>query len=79
MLIANADPGGWVPVKSDLPPELQASVQRHQEHLAALVVSLRAAGVDEGLIDASVKQLLTSYGAELTEAMRTLVRRPAND
>ena len=57
-----------------LPPELRASVQRHQAHLAALVDSLRAAGVDEGTIEASVRQLVESYGEELAVALRAFVR-----
>ncbi|UAJ12314.1 hypothetical protein [Polymorphobacter megasporae] len=57
----------------ELPPELRASVQRHQKHLGVLVVSLRAAGIDEGTIEASVRQLVESYGEELTVAMRAFV------
>ncbi|MET3711813.1 urease accessory protein UreF [Sphingomonas trueperi] len=56
-----------------IPPELQESVQRHQHHLSALVVSLRAAGVGEEVIEASVHQLVDSYRTELTAAMRALV------
>ena len=56
-----------------VPQELQASVERHQRHLAALVESLRAAGVGEEVIEASVGQLLNSYRDELTAAMRSLI------
>lgn len=59
--------------KPELPPELRESVRRHQEHLGALVVSLRAAGVNEGVIATSVQQLMVSYGIELTEAIQSLV------
>lgn len=62
--------------QSVFPPELQASVRRHQQHLVALVTSLRSAGVGEDLIDQGVRQLLESYGSELTSAMRTLVQVP---
>jgi hypothetical protein len=48
-------------------------VARHQSHLFALVESLRAAGVGEEVIEASVSQLLDSYRGELTAAMRALV------
>jgi cell division FtsZ-interacting protein ZapD len=60
-----------------VPAELQESVERHQRHLAALVQSLRAAGVDETVIEASVSQLLESYRDELTAAMRALVLETA--
>jgi len=59
---------------SALPPELLASVERHHEHLAALVASLRAAGVDEALVETSVLQLVESYSLELTAAMKSMVR-----
>ena len=57
----------------DIPPELQASVQRHQAHLAMLVGSLRAAGVDAEMIETSVRQLVDSYRVELTSAIRAIV------
>ena len=56
-----------------VPPELQESVQRHQRHLAALVESLRAAGLGDEVIEESVGQLLESYRQELTAAMRALM------
>ncbi|PSJ36252.1 hypothetical protein [Allosphingosinicella deserti] len=59
---------------AQIPPELQQSVERHQRHLAALVGSLRAAGVGEEMIEASVHQLLDSYRNELTDAMRAMVK-----
>ncbi|MGI4878084.1 MAG: hypothetical protein ACRYG4_11440 [Janthinobacterium lividum] len=62
-----------MPDKPELPPELQASVRRHQEHLGALIINLRAAGVDEGVIATSVQQLMTSYGMELTGAIQSVV------
>lgn len=64
-----------VPNEAELPPELQASVRRHHQNLAALVASLRAAGVDEAVVEASVRQLVDSYSVELTAAVRALVRR----
>nr|WP_295659322.1 hypothetical protein [Polymorphobacter sp.] len=79
MMLVDMNPDAPVPDKPGLPPELQASVRRHQEHLGALVSSLRAAGVDEGVIAASVKQLLISYGMELTGAIRSLVLGYKND
>ena len=44
----------------------------------ALVESLRAAGVGDDVIEASVSQLLDSYRNELTAAMRTLVMADSN-
>ncbi len=73
MILTDVTPRSAVPDASDLPPELQPSVRRHQEHLGALVGSLRAAGVDEGVIATSVQQLMISYGVELTGAIQSLV------
>lgn len=61
-----------------IPPELQSSIDRHRQHLAALVTSLRAAGVGEGVIDGAVRQLVDSYRVELTAAVRALVGEPRN-
>jgi hypothetical protein len=77
-LAADANSLSSVSTDSELPPELQASVRRHQQHLAALVASLRAAGVDEGTIKASVRQLVDSYGVELTAAVQAFVRGNSN-
>jgi hypothetical protein len=66
------DPNYQSPDEGKLPPELQASIERHRQHLAALVASLRAAGLPEGMIDASVRQLVDSYGVELSAALRKL-------
>lgn len=60
------------PSEHDLPPQLHASVQRHRMHLSALVGSLRAAGLAEEMIDASVRKLVESYQAELSSALRAL-------
>lgn len=61
------------PNETELPAELQASLERHRRHLAALVASLRAAGVNDELIEHSVRQLIESYTAELTAALRSTV------
>ena len=57
-----------------IPVELEESVARHQRHLAALVVSLRSAGLGEALIEASVHQLLSSYETELMTAIKALMK-----
>jgi hypothetical protein len=68
---------GWatdeLPDESELPSALQASLERHRRHLAALVASLRAAGLDDGMIDHSVRALVDSYRLELTAALRATV------
>lgn len=68
-----------LPEESEIPTELRASVRRHQQHLSALIVSLRAAQVEESLIEASVQQLVDSYRLELTAAIRALVGKQAYD
>jgi hypothetical protein len=56
-----------------IPPELRASMQRHEQHLAQLVGTLSAAGMNAATIDASVRQLVDSYREELTAAIRNMV------
>ena len=60
----------------EIPAELLDSVHRHQTHLAALIVSLRAAGVDEEMVDASIRTLVDSYANDLTVAIRAMVKEP---
>ena len=60
----------------NIPVELKESVTRHQRHLAALVVSLRSAGLDRALIEASVHQLMSSYEIELMTAIKALMKTP---
>jgi hypothetical protein len=57
-----------------MPPELAASVARHQTHLAALIASLRAAGIAEDMVAASVRTLVDSYADELTAALREMLK-----
>ena len=58
----------------EIPPELHDSVTRHQAHLAALMTSLRAAGLPEDRVESSVRTLVDSYAAELTAAIRAMAR-----
>ncbi|HEX8445954.1 MAG TPA: hypothetical protein VF649_05000 [Sphingomonas sp.] len=58
----------------EIPAELLNSVNRHQAHLAALIASLQAAGLQEDMIDASVRTLVDSYADELTTAIRTVLK-----
>lgn len=61
----------------EIPPELLGSVMRHQANLSALIGSLRAAGLQQDMIDSSVRTLVDSYAAELTVAIRAMVEEPA--
>lgn len=58
----------------EIPAELLDSVARHQAHLAALIASLRAAGLQEDMVEASVRTLVDSYADELTVAIRGMVK-----
>jgi tRNA A37 threonylcarbamoyladenosine dehydratase len=58
----------------NVPAELLDSIARHQTHLAALVASLRAAGLQEDMIEISVRTLTDSYADELTTVIRKLMR-----
>lgn len=60
----------------EIPFQLLDSVLRHQAHLLALVESLRAAGLDESMVDASVRTLIDSYADDLTVAVRTMMKEP---
>ena len=58
----------------EIPVELLGSVNRHQAHLAALIASLQAAGLQEDMIETSVRMLVDSYAGELTTAIRELAK-----
>lgn len=58
----------------EIPAALRDSVARHQNHLAELVDSLRAAGLQDAMIDASVRSLVDRYADELTAAIHALGR-----
>jgi len=58
----------------EIPDALQDVARRHRRHVAQLVSSLRAFGVDDRMIDRSVDELVGSYKAELVTAMKTLKR-----
>lgn len=58
----------------EIPAELLDSVVRHQAHLAALIASLRAAGLQEDMVEASVRTLVDSYADELTVAIRGMMK-----
>jgi len=56
----------------ELPDELRSAVQRHQQNIADLVVSLRSFGMTEAAIQQSADQLLESYRPELVRAIGAL-------
>ncbi|UUL81823.1 hypothetical protein [Sphingomonas qomolangmaensis] len=58
----------------EIPSELLESVQRHQAHLAALIASMQAAGVQDDTIETSVRTLVDSYADELTVAIREMMK-----
>jgi len=58
----------------EIPVELEESLQRHREHLARLVVSLRSAGIKDAQIEESVSVIVASYKDELISAMKRMVR-----
>ena len=60
------------PFETEIPLVLRASVERHQANLARLLHSLRASGMDEAQIEASVIVVIDSYKHELIQAIRTL-------
>ncbi|MEB0284646.1 hypothetical protein [Sphingomonas sp. 10B4] len=60
----------------EIPPQLLDSVLRHQSHLASLVASLRAAGLGEDVVEASVRTLVDSYADDLTVAIRAMMKEP---
>ena len=57
----------------DIPLPLLASLRRHREHLAGLVVNLRSVGLDQARIEASVSVIVESYKAELLGAIRSMM------
>lgn len=79
MRIDQLDPKPTSAEPLEIPTELLDSVQRHQHHLAALIASLRAAGLDDSLVDSSIRTLVDSYADELTSAVRAMIRVPHHD
>ena len=60
----------------EIPPELLSSVLRHQTHLSTLIASLRAAGLEEKVVDASIRTLVDSYAEDLTVAIHAMMKDP---
>ncbi|HEX8484696.1 hypothetical protein [Sphingomonas sp.] len=62
-----------LPVGATIPAELLPTIARHRANLSGLVRNLRLAGMDDVMIESSVRQLLDSYRDELLRAVRTLI------
>ncbi len=60
----------------EIPAELLDSVTRHQANLASLISSLKAAGLQDDMVEASVRTLVDSYAAELSTAIRAFMKGP---
>jgi len=58
----------------EVPPELEASIQRHRANLVQFILSLRSAGISEDQIEESVTVIVTSYKEELIRTLKTLMR-----
>jgi len=58
----------------NVPPALAASINRHRAHVEQLATSLRAAGMPDAQIEASVSVLIASYRSELIPALKSLMK-----
>jgi hypothetical protein len=58
----------------DVPEALHASLERHRQNLARLILSLQSAGVSEEQIENSVSVVVASYKEELLRAIKTMMR-----
>jgi hypothetical protein len=76
MRIDELEPRPTLAEPLEIPVELHPSVMRHQSHLAALVASLRSAGLQEDMVENSVRGLVDSYAVELTAAIRAMAEVP---
>lgn len=55
-----------------VPAELREVASRHQQHVVELVSKLQMVGMDDNLIERSVDQLISSYRAQLLDAIKAL-------
>lgn len=58
----------------EIPAELLDSVNRHQANLAALITNMKAAGIRDDMVEASVRTLVDSYASELSAAIRAFMK-----
>lgn len=61
----------------EVPVELQRVSERHQQHIAELVTTLRSAGLTEHSIEDAVDRLVASYRSQLLEAVKSIGARSA--
>ncbi len=78
MRIDQLQPGPSAAEPLEIPAELLSSVTRHQAHLAQLITSLQAAGLQDDMIESSVRVLVDSYADELTTAIRGMAKDAQN-
>jgi hypothetical protein len=77
--ISELEPTPSVAEPLEIPAELLDSVHRHQANLASLMASMRSAGLDDDMVNASVRTLIDSYAAELGAAIRTMMAGPNDE
>lgn len=53
----------------EIPPLLQANVQRHQSNLARLTGNLYSAGLSAAQVEESINMLVETYRTELVNAV----------
>lgn len=63
-------------VGDDVPLRLRAITDGHMTRLMALVETMQAAGIDEGLVRHSIHELVASYEAELVDVMTSVSQEP---
>lgn len=78
MRIDQLQPTPTSAVPLEIPAALLNSVYRHQAHLAALVASMKAAGLQDDMVESSVRTLVDSYAEELTAAVREMMKEPSH-
>ena len=74
MRVDQLQPAPSVAEPLEIPAELLGSVRRHQANLTALIASLRSAGLQDDIIETSVRTLVDSYADELTTAIRAMAK-----
>jgi hypothetical protein len=75
----NAQPRGLSYLDTQIPDALRKVVDRHHQHLASLVESMRSAGISEALVTKSIDVLIDSYRTELSAAALQLNKDSAGE
>ncbi|KQM65576.1 hypothetical protein ASE75_04775 [Sphingomonas sp. Leaf17] len=79
MRITELHPAPTAAEPLEIPDALLASVTRHQAHLVDLIATLKAAGLDDAMVESSVRTLVDSYADELTVAIRGIMKGPHDE